>query len=877
VKWFRKNKKQMLAILTILTVLSFIFVPIFLQILESRRGSKDPLVVSTKKYSDLSESQVRFLLWQRGRWVNFIQGLQRLVAQHKGGQFLFAAQYGMLRIPDGTGRMVTIAAPDGLYLILGGQLARVGSESEAAVVETWLLCRKARDMGFTSSYGTIKELLTQWTQQRVSSAELQTLANSYSLSPSQLFDIIGNELAAIRARGILRASLGQPTPAQRWDYFQRLNRSARIEAVPIDVEKLIAQVPDPTAAEEKELKALFEKYKEKLPDPESPDPGFREFHQIVVQYFKAEMRTFLDPREVTDEEILKYYNEHKEDKYTRLVSQDLAKVLPEKPAAPGEKAPAGPGKPETPKAEPPKSAGAKAEAGKPDAAKTPPAPATPAKPETPKAPAEKPGAPAKAAPKTSSIEGRGLVPLRFVSLQEDRGQKAEDRGQKADGRGQNSVEPKSTAPKPEPAAAKPTAPKPEPAAAKPTAPKPEPAAAKPTAPESQIPKANSETPTPKSQVPSPKSQVPSPPAKAEPAPRAKVEVVPLEKVKDGIRAELAKQKARDKMAKAFEAVQKRMERFDQDTWIPYIQLTEKERKEKNIASPPDPPFEDLARIMKANRLVPGCTGWVSALDVAEWDIGKSGIEKFQGGSSFIDRAFSQIPVYQAMTSEDQDGNLYLFWKLDDYPERVPEWDDPGVRARVVHAWKLDKARKLARDEAEGIAAKARQSAKPLKEVAATLGGTGVSPVPSSTGKMPVPPTVLTTSPFTWMVDPTMGGYFPYGSPHLGEVKEADGKPIPHLGDPFMARVFSTPQGGTNWAENLPQTIVYVVRVIEYKPLDSTLWEEFLVTPFQAYRMAAIYDEGAADEAWRKEFETEAGLQWHREAARARVEADTESD
>ena len=132
--------------------------------------------------------------------------------------------------------------------------------------------------------------------------------------------------------------------------------------------------------------------------------------------------------------------------------------------------------------------------------------------------------------------------------------------------------------------------------------------------------------------------------------------------------------------------------------------------------------------------------------------------------------------------------------------------------------------------------------------------------------------MLGAGPFSWLVDTGLGGAFAYAVPRIGEVLGADGKPIPHMGNPFMERVFAILPGGTDWAENDPQTVVYVVRVIEYKPLDTTLWEEFLVTSPAAYQIAAVYDQGATDEAWRKELEAEAGLQWHREPARGRAEA-----
>ncbi len=142
----------------------------------------------------------------------------------------------------------------------------------------------------------------------------------------------------------------------------------------------------------------------------------------------------------------------------------------------------------------------------------------------------------------------------------------------------------------------------------------------------------------------------------------------------------------------------------------------------------------------------------------------------------------------------------------------PRWNDPGVRDNVVHAWKLDKARELARQEAKDLVAKVRESGKSLKDF--------VADQPALT--------VLTPKPFTWMVDKNPLGTYTgiLSQPDFGEVQGPNGKPIPYLHNPFMERVFALPQGGTDWAENDPQTVVYVVHVAQYRPMESTLWEVF---------------------------------------------------
>jgi hypothetical protein len=768
VKTFRRHRKQLLAILTILTVLSFVFVPIFLQILELRRGSRNPVVVTTKLYGDLRQSQVSNLLWQRGRWLGFLQDLQRLVDERQGGRFL---------IPY-AGR---------LFLRAGRAIYELGPDNEESVVETWLLSRKAREMGITISDAAINRFLSGLHGNRVDAGQIKNLLKAIGLSQSALFEIIRNELSALRLRELLRVDLAGMTPAQRWDYFLRLRRKAETEAVPIDAEKLIARVPDPSSAEdEKELQALFEPYKDKRADPNSPEPGFREPHRVTLQYFRADLKAFLNPREVTEAAIEAYYKDH-QDEFRRWVFPEV-KVLPEKPPLPGEKKSTEPGNPAPPGKESPQPVKPKVEPGKPEPAKTsppqtPPTKSGPPKPEPGKTPADKPGPAEKAPAKTSSSKNASETAFRLVSFPQEKPEKKEP------------------------------------------------------------PKGEAAGPSTKEATP----KAAKPAEKPEPKPGPKLQTQPLEKVKDEIRDILAKQKAHERIAAAFTAVQDRMAKFEQE-WMAYDAL---EAKKKEQESPPEPP--DVGPIARASGLKPFRVGPVSDMEAEPLDIGKSRIE---GSIPFVQRAFGQVRLYQAMTSQDSDGNEYLFWKVEDLPERVPNWDDEGVRSRVERAWKLIRARDIARQEAEALAVKAQQSHKPLKEVIAKRPGT----------------VLLTPEPFAWLTESFPGSPEP---PRLSQVKGPDGKPLAGLGNEFMEHLFAMPQGGVGWIWNQPQTIVYVVHVVKYQPLETTLWEEFVASPWAAYIQATLFDREVASEAWKKQLETEAGLRWLREPTRGRTETDFE--
>ena len=101
------------------------------------------------------------------------------------------------------------------------------------------------------------------------------------------------------------------TPEQRYDYFGRLHRRAVIQVLPVEVKDFVNKVPNPA---DSDLRALFEKYKEYMSSPDSPEPGFKVPPKAKFQYFEAKLDDFANAEKpkVTDEEIKKYYDENKE-------------------------------------------------------------------------------------------------------------------------------------------------------------------------------------------------------------------------------------------------------------------------------------------------------------------------------------------------------------------------------------------------------------------------------------------------------------------------------------------------------------------------------------------------------------------------------------
>ena len=147
-----------------------------------------------------------------------------------------------------------------------------------------------------------------------------------------------------------------------------------------------------------------------------------------------------------------------------------------------------------------------------------------------------------------------------------------------------------------------------------------------------------------------------------------------------------------------------------------------------------------------------------------------------------------------------DFRQYIFWKVDEQQAYIPELAE--VRNEVIAAWKTQKARKLAADEAEKIAKKIAAGEQPWKDA--------LSVAQQSL--------VVTTDPFTWL-----SGFGE--TPRISNIPSLD-----TVGDEFMKKVFATQAGKSSSAPNNGQNVYYVFRVAEMSPPMTELQERFASDP-----------------------------------------------
>src|SRR5262249_5199629 len=161
---------------------------------------------------------------------------------------------------------------------------------------------------------------------------------------------------------------------------------------------------------------------------------------------------------------------------------------------------------------------------------------------------------------------------------------------------------------------------------------------------------------------------------------------------------------------------------------------------------------------------------------------------------FVEFAFSDsLPTYRAEQLRDNDNNSYLVWKTQEEAAYVPPLDQ--VRDKVTEAWKMIKARELARKRAEEYVVQARALQKPLQELCGKRANRKINE----------------TGSFGWLPLGT-GPAEPGGGPTLGEIDGVEG-----VGQEFMETVFGLPAGGLGITMNQPQNTLYVIRLIDFEP------------------------------------------------------------
>lgn len=241
--------------------------------------------------------------------------MQMMVAAH------YRARVGCERV--GRDGLAKAQMPSG-YMVFPGYLWGIDpSDGEESVLQLRLLAEKARDIGLdiddTAVYQFLRRLYGVPSTSTASDGDIRQAVEDElgeQMSFVQFVEQMKIELLAQNMRYLARSVLTStdpqtlqpvPSPAEAYAYFERLNRESQIEAVPVNASDYLDEVKgNPT---DKQLRDLYDEYKEQEPSPYYAEPGFRVPQKVAIQYVKVDFNKLLEEekKKITEEQIKEEY------------------------------------------------------------------------------------------------------------------------------------------------------------------------------------------------------------------------------------------------------------------------------------------------------------------------------------------------------------------------------------------------------------------------------------------------------------------------------------------------------------------------------------------------------------------------------------------
>ena len=264
---FRRNQRMLIAVFGLLAMISFVLSDSLPRLLNAGNGGGDRQVA--KLYGKaVYRSDLNEMARQRSRANQFLNRL-------------------MPYTPD-----------------------QFGSLKERELVDALILEHEADRLGMTATPEVGREWLETITQGRMNATLFQALYSGFSneITQEQLLSDLANQVRIRKVRGLL----GYPmvTPYDVYESYRDQTERVADKLVEIPVDNFLTKVGEPSADD---VKTLYDKYKDVLPDPTRETPGFKVPRQVQVEYLSldgnAKARSYRD--KLTDAELRTYYENHK--------------------------------------------------------------------------------------------------------------------------------------------------------------------------------------------------------------------------------------------------------------------------------------------------------------------------------------------------------------------------------------------------------------------------------------------------------------------------------------------------------------------------------------------------------------------------------------
>lgn len=202
---------------------------------------------------------------------------------------------------------------------------------------------------------------------------------------------------------------------------------------------------------------------------------------------------------------------------------------------------------------------------------------------------------------------------------------------------------------------------------------------------------------------------------------------------------------------------------------------------------PAPTPIQLPALAAKHGLIAGETGLVDQLALSKLEVGMQMVQLGQPGmgaqsfpvSDVVFARFNDTREFEPSMLQNLQGNVWLYWLSEKKESEAEEF--AAARSRVIEAWKLQQARKIAEAEAQNTVDEINTSGVLLSQ---KFGAKAVQ-----------------TGVFTWFVSNMFG--FDFGAPIGVEMPGAE----------FMETAFALERDKAGWAPNRTGEILYVVQKI----------------------------------------------------------------
>lgn len=674
--------------------------------------------------------------------------------------------------------------------------------SDLASVRTLQFADAAQKAGFDLDDTAVKNWLARFTAEKFTQQQINGLLareTQNGMGEYHLMDMLRKQLLAeIYQRGALAGIVGPNrmpilTPAEQWQNFLKLNQKATVSAYGLLVSDFIDQTDENPPATE--IQAVYQKGKDRYPNSQSPDPGFRRRETATIEYVVGNLKSFVDA------EVAKLSDAEIRAEYDKQVAGG-AFVMPAEPA----KEPEESEKPQESSEEEMKDEPKETPAGK----------------ESEKESEDEKQAEQNAAKYEKQIEelqseieaAREEMPEKETTEESDSEAEASGEDTNApDEPADENADETEKAESPENAnsdkedAAEEAESEDEPEAAEQSslttgsattlvlfqddAKEASETAGSETAEESETASAEASDAAESDVKEETSKEDSEKKTEEDEAPETKIR--PFEEVKDQVAESMVQDKARVKLDQAMTKVRKTMKLY-------FAQKIQFEATKNEDAKPIRPELDKLAESLGLDHETIGPHNVVTIADEPIADSFEVGASFSQRGYPFTVMMFgagsqvSPLPQFQSLATVDIPAGLsYMSWKVDSEEAFTPPLED--VRDEVVRAIRIEDARELAREEAKKIAEQAN-------------GGKKLTELVPEDKKANLTENI---APFSWMN--SLG----FQGATIGNVPELNS-----VGDEFMRAVFNAENGDAVVAANLPQDVVYVVERENVQPAIQDL-------------------------------------------------------